>query len=59
MIYELAINISIREQGNYSQGLTVQETAHVTAENFLECAKIMGMFHDLAETLKRDHKPRL
>lgn len=52
--YELEINIQIRPTGNYSQGLRIQETAIVKAETFLQCAKILGMFHDLAQEISKD-----
>lgn len=52
-MYELVINITIRPVGDYSQGLRIEENVKVKAENFLECAKILGMFHDLTNSLEK------
>lgn len=51
MTYELEISIRIRPAGNYGEGLQIQETLKVNANDFLECAKILGAFHDLAHHL--------
>lgn len=58
MNYELSINITIRPAGDYSQGLNIQETAKVTAKDFLECAKILGMFHELTTSINHDQELR-
>lgn len=50
--YELTIQASIRPHGNYSEGLRIEETATINASTFLELAKILGQFHDLAISLK-------
>lgn len=58
MNYELTVNITIRPQGDYNQGLRIEETAKVSARDFLECAKILGMFHDLTTSINKDQELR-
>lgn len=50
--YELVVRVQIREPRSGDSGLTIQEEATVRCETFLEVAKILGMFHDLTETIK-------
>lgn len=54
--YQLELHVTIRPEGNFSQGLEVRETATVRAETFLEVAAILAKFHELTLTL-RDRGP--
>lgn len=48
--YELNISIYIRD--NMGGNLNISETVLIEARNFLEMAKILGTFHELAEKLR-------
>ena len=49
--YTLQINVWVRDS-QQSGGLQVTEEVFIDADGFLEVAKILGMFHDLAQKLK-------
>jgi hypothetical protein len=49
-MFELQVQIYL--SSNQSDRLQVSETVLVKAENFLELAKILGRFHDLAQELR-------
>lgn len=49
-IYELNINITIRS--NFGDNLQVSETVSIQAADFLDMAKVLGQFHDLAVAMK-------
>ncbi len=49
--YRLTVRATITDQ-HFGGGLTVEETVDVRAEDFLELARILGQFHDLAQRLK-------
>jgi hypothetical protein len=42
----------IREHGN---GLRVSDSLNLNHMGFMEIAKVMGLFHDLAERVRSDH----
>ncbi len=50
-MFELTLNINIRNTGALSggYGLDVRESFQVNAADFMEIAKILGQFHDLAQ----------
>jgi hypothetical protein len=48
--YELYISIQIRDL-QQSGSLNVSETVQVNANDFLSIAKILGQFHDLAQSI--------
>jgi hypothetical protein len=54
--YDLNISVRVmqRDQHGYSGGgaLTVEHRFEVGASDFMEVAKILGQFHDLAEAIK-------
>ncbi len=50
--YRLMVRATITDQQYGGQGLTIEETVDIAAEDFLELAKILGQFHDLAQRLK-------
>lgn len=52
--YEMQVSMYIRDSrgGN----LNVSETVSIEASSFLEIAKILGTFHDLAQSLKTKEK---
>jgi hypothetical protein len=54
--YEVSINVSIRPKEPYYSypggNLEVRESLTVAADNFMAVAKILGQFHDLAESLR-------
>jgi hypothetical protein len=48
----ISVNVS---QSNYgSGGLHLQEEIEIAEADFVEMAKILGQFHDLAEKIKRE-----
>jgi len=51
--YELRVDVSITDtQSGYGR-LAVTEAVSVNTASFLEMAKILGQFHDLAESIKK------
>ena len=50
----LRINVEIREDGHYgySGPLTVNEQVEISPRSFLEVCKVLGLFHDLVESIK-------
>jgi hypothetical protein len=50
-MFELQISVYIRS--NQGDQLNVSETVHVEATDFLDIAKVLGRFHDLANELKK------
>lgn len=57
MKMQLEVHIFIRsvDEWGYSQsgGLEIREQVVVGADTFLEAAKILGQFHDLAQVLSK------
>ena len=51
--YELRIEVSISDRESGYGRLGVSETVLVNSRSFLEMAKILGQFHDLAESIKK------
>jgi hypothetical protein len=51
MKYILEVQVRLHEENQFP-GLQVQETVQVEAIDFLECAQILGKFHELAQVLK-------
>ncbi len=51
----IEVNVSQSEYG--SGGLHLREEIDIREGDFLEMAKILGQFHDLAEKIKRERKP--
>jgi hypothetical protein len=51
--YQLSVRVEIREPRLGGSGLAIQEDANITCATFLEVAKILGMFHDLTEAVKK------
>jgi hypothetical protein len=49
--YEMYIHIQLRDSQNGGT-LNVSESVTITASNFLELAKILGQFHELAEKIR-------
>lgn len=49
------LNISIAISSNQGDRLHVTETVQVIAGDFLDIAKILGQFHDLATILRIKH----
>ena len=47
----LSVNIEIRQ--NYGAGLHIHEEAELPPAAFMECAKVLGQFHDLIESIKK------
>lgn len=52
--FELQIQVYIRS--NQGDNLSVSETVSIQAEDFLSIAKVLGQFHDLAQTLRTVQK---
>lgn len=54
--FELRITIELRQtDAAYSGGgLRIDETQQLTAESFLELAKILGRFHELGEQIAKE-----
>ena len=49
---EVNIQISIRQSCMGGQGLQISESFSINSRSFIEIAKILGQFHDLAGTVK-------
>ena len=54
--YQLSVRVEIREPRLGGSGLSIQEDASITCATFLEVAKILGMFHDLTEAIRKEVK---
>ena len=53
MKYKLSIRVSIRPENTYSGGLEIIEELDIDAKGFMEIAKILSQFHELAEALAK------
>ena len=53
----LRIEVNVSQSEYSSGGLHLREDLHIHEMDFLEMAKILGQFHDLAEKIKRERKP--
>ena len=54
----LNLNLSIHqvEDGRFQgQGLEIRDHVTLPAMGFLEVAQVLGRFHELAETIKKEH----
>ena len=51
--YELRVAVSIRDTEQGYGEINITETLGMNADSFLEMAKILGQFHDLAESIKK------
>lgn len=51
--YALQVNVWIRDNQNGS-GFQVNEEVFINANGFLEIAKVLGQFHDLAMRFKEE-----
>jgi hypothetical protein len=50
------LDISINLADTYMGGrLEVRESVDVSATDFMEMAKILGLFHDLVKQIKKEH----
>jgi hypothetical protein len=54
MKFRLVLNVELREKDNFSNGLRVAEELELNAASFMDLAKILGSFHELAERLRRE-----
>ena len=50
--FELQFQIYLRQTGYGSGQIQLSETVTIGAMSFLELAKVLGQFHDLAESIK-------
>jgi hypothetical protein len=55
-LYELDINVTIRQAQGYGGNLNISERVTVPATGFLELCQVLGEFHKLAEILKEKHQ---
>lgn len=59
MKYKLRVRCEIQQTddhgGFYGQGLTVEETADLSLDTFMDVAAVLGQFHELTKTVKTDH----
>ena len=53
--YRVDISVYLTDQMQGGR-LEVRESIDVSASNFLEMAKILGAFHDLATKIKEEHE---
>ena len=53
----LRIEVNVSQSSYGSGGLHLREEIEIPEADFLEMAKILGQFHDLAEKIKRERKP--
>lgn len=59
-IQQLNLEVNIRlysvdeRGGTYGGGLELRETVMLSVAGFLEAAKILGQFHDLAQSVKKE-----
>lgn len=53
-LYEMTINIELRQKHGPYGGLSIREVITVNANGFIEIAGILSKFHDLAEKIKQD-----
>ena len=54
--YELTVSASIRDVRSGLPALELRETIQISATGFLELAKVLATFHDLAQELRKDRK---
>ncbi len=52
----LRIEVNLVQSEYGSGGLHLREEIEIAQADFLEMAKILGQFHDLAEKIKRERK---
>ena len=48
------INISIRQPYMGGSGLQLSDSFEISSRSFIEMAKILGQFEDLAKTIKQE-----
>ena len=53
--WELRVSVDLHDMDTGYNRLNVSETVQVNADSFLEVAKILGRFHDLANELNKLH----
>ena len=50
--FELSLEVSLSRRDYTGERIHISERVNVNAKTFLEVAKILSLFHDLAESLK-------
>lgn len=56
--FELSIRVEIRPADFQSSGLSIEEKSQIRCETFLEICKVLGLFHDLVDAIKKGHPPQ-
>jgi len=49
---ELSVRIELRQPQTGGPGISLQEEARLKVKDFMEAAKVLGLFHDLVEKLR-------
>ena len=57
-LFELTISAAIRDVRSGLPALELRETVRLSTYGFLELAKVLGRFHDLALELRKDTELR-
>lgn len=54
-MFLLQISARIEQRGDGYGGLRIEENIEIKASDFIEMAKILGQFHDLAQKVKNEN----